>query len=125
MADLEQYTRMNDIIVTGLQIKPRSYAQAVTGGDGEEQSEENANYVEQQVTAFLHTKGIEVNSGNIKACHPLSRRNNMGKTAIIIRFANRKHKAELLKQGRKLKGSNVYLNEHTKKTQILQERLDF
>lgn len=112
VADLEQYTRMNDIIVTGLQIKPRSYARAVTGGDGEEQSEENANYVKQQVTAFLHSKGIEVNSSNIEVCHLLPRRNNTGKAAIIIRFANRKHKAELLKQGRKVTGSDVYLNEH-------------
>ncbi len=38
--DLEPYTRINNIIVTGLQIKPRSYAGAVTGGDGEEQNEE-------------------------------------------------------------------------------------
>ncbi|KAI4794798.1 hypothetical protein KUCAC02_031831, partial [Chaenocephalus aceratus] len=28
--DLEQYTRMNNVIVTGLNIKPRSYARAVT-----------------------------------------------------------------------------------------------
>ncbi len=48
--DLEQYTRINNIIVTGLQIKPRSYAGAVTGGEGEEQNEEDANSVEQQVT---------------------------------------------------------------------------
>ncbi|ROL51646.1 hypothetical protein DPX16_19165 [Anabarilius grahami] len=27
--DLEQYSRINDVIVTGLQIKPRSYAHAV------------------------------------------------------------------------------------------------
>ncbi|KAI3371622.1 hypothetical protein L3Q82_024189 [Scortum barcoo] len=125
VADLEQYTRMNDIIVTGLQIKPQSYARAVTGGDGEEQSEENANHVEHQVTAFLHSKGIEVNNSNIEACHPLPQRNNTAKPAIIIRFANRKHKTELLKQGRKLKGSDVYLNEHlTKKMQTLQEKLD-
>lgn len=115
VADLEQYTRINDIIVTGLQMKPRSYARAVTGGDGEEQREEDANSVEQQVTAFLHSRGIEVNNKNIEACHPLPRRNNTSKPAIIIRFANRKHKTELLKQGRKLKGSDVYLNEHLTK----------
>ncbi|KAJ8358176.1 hypothetical protein AAFF_G00028040 [Aldrovandia affinis] len=32
-----------------------------------------------------------------------------------MRFVNRKHKTALLKQGRKLKGSNVYLNEHLTK----------
>lgn len=28
VADLEQYSRMNDIIISGLAIKPRSYLQA-------------------------------------------------------------------------------------------------
>ncbi len=115
VADLEQYTRINDVIVTGLQIKPRSYAQAVTRGEGKEESEEDTHSVEQQVTAFLHSKGIEVSNKNIEACHHPSRRNNTGKPAIIVRFANRKHKIELLKQGRKLKGSDVFLNEHLTK----------
>ncbi|KAJ8393943.1 hypothetical protein AAFF_G00054760 [Aldrovandia affinis] len=34
VADLEQYTRMNDIIVTGLRIKPQSYAKVVTADNG-------------------------------------------------------------------------------------------
>ncbi len=115
LVDLEQYTRINDIIVAGLQIKPWSYARAVTREVGDKQSEDNANMVEQQVTAFLHSKGIEVNKENIEACHPVPQKNNTGKPAVIIRFANRKHKMELVKQGRKLKGSDVYLNEHLTK----------
>ncbi|KAJ8404636.1 hypothetical protein AAFF_G00334990 [Aldrovandia affinis] len=34
VADLEQYTRINDVIITGLSIKPRSYARAVTPENG-------------------------------------------------------------------------------------------
>lgn len=68
--------------------------------------------MERQVTAFLHSKGIKVNNENVEACYPLPQRNNMDKLAIIIGFPNRKHKTELLKQGRKLKGSQVYLKEH-------------
>lgn len=37
------------------------------------------------------------------------------KTSIIIRFVNRKHKIALLRQGRKLKGTNVYINKHLTK----------
>ncbi|KAJ8408799.1 hypothetical protein AAFF_G00246170 [Aldrovandia affinis] len=114
VADLEQYTRMNDIIVTGLRIKPRSYTKAVTADHGGEPSELEANSVEQQVAAFLQSKGIDVDCNNIEACHTLSWRND-DKTAVIMRFVNRKHKTALLKQGRKLKGSNVYLNEHLTK----------
>ncbi|KAI9525056.1 hypothetical protein NQZ68_012568 [Dissostichus eleginoides] len=104
--ELEQYTRINNIIITGLETKSRSYARAarMTGGDT---SEEDATSVELQVTAFLNSKGIEIDSDNIEACHPLPRRNKTDKPAIIIRFANRKHKIELLKQGRRLKGSDL------------------
>lgn len=34
-----------------------------------------------------------------------------------IRFVNKKHKMELLKQGRKLNGSNVYLQRYVTKKQ--------
>ncbi|CAJ1067156.1 hypothetical protein DPX16_5388 [Xyrichtys novacula] len=30
VSDLEQYSRMNDVVVSGLQTKPRSYARAVS-----------------------------------------------------------------------------------------------
>ena len=94
------------MIVSGLQVKPRSYARAVTadseGGDGE-------------LDAFLQSKGIHLNCNNIEACHPLPRRNNSDKPAIIIQFVNRKHKIALLREGRRLKGTDVYLNEHLTK----------
>ena len=34
---------------------------------------------------------------------------------IIVRFVNKKSKIEVLKNVRKLKGSNVYINEHLTK----------
>ena len=96
--ELEQYTRINNIIITGLETKPRSYAQAATRMTGGDTSEEDATSVELQVTAFLNSKGIEIDSDNIDACHQLPRGNKTDKPAIIIRFANRKQKTELLKQ---------------------------
>ena len=68
--------------------------------------------MEQQVTAFLHAKGIELDTVNIEAYHRLPWRNKKDKPVIIIWFANRKHNSELLKQGRRLKGSDVCLNEN-------------
>ncbi|KAJ8279327.1 hypothetical protein COCON_G00063930 [Conger conger] len=117
VADLEQYTRINDIIVSGLEIKPRSYAKAVSSTmSGEDASDErDLNSVENQVTTFLESKGIVIDRKNIEACHPLNRKNKNDKPAVIMRFANRKHKMELLKQGRRLKGTQVYLNEHLTK----------
>ncbi|CAL8305163.1 unnamed protein product [Merluccius merluccius] len=111
VADLEQYTRMNDIIVTGLQIKPRLYAKVasatVNNGD-QEPNELDAISVEQQVAAFLDTRGIKLDCDDIEACHTLPRRNDKDKTTtVIIRFVNRKRKTALLKQGRKLKGQTA------------------
>ncbi|KAL7381360.1 hypothetical protein ABVT39_004626 [Epinephelus coioides] len=34
VTDLEQYTRMNDVIITGLHVKPGSYARAVSVENG-------------------------------------------------------------------------------------------
>ncbi len=115
VADLEQYSRINDDIVIGLRIKPRSYARAVTADNRGEPCEQDDRSAEQQVAAFLHSKGIEVDLNNIEACHPLPRRNDGNTSAIIMRFVNRKHKSALLKQGRKLKGTNVFINEHLTK----------
>lgn len=115
VSDLEQYTRMNDVIVTGINIKPRSYARAVAGDDGGEPGEQDGSSVERQVVGFLQSKGLQVDGDNIEACHPLPRRNAGDKPGIIMRFVNRKHKTALLRQARKLKGSNVFINEHLTK----------
>jgi len=115
VADLEQYTRINDVVITGLRIKPRSYARAVTPDNVGEPREQDVSSVEQQVVTFLQSKGIEMGCDHIEACHLLPRRNDSDKPAIIMRLCNRKHKTALLKQGRMLKGSNVYINEHLTK----------
>lgn len=109
--DLEQYSRLNDVIVTGLKIKPRSYAHAVAAGKEEEPGELEVSSAEQQVVAFLASKDIHLNVDTIEACHPLPMKKNI-MPAVILRFANRKNKVALMKQGKKLKGTNVYLNDH-------------
>lgn len=112
VADLEQYSRINDIIISGLNIKPRSYAHAASREKGEELTEQEATSVEGQVSAFFQSHGIKMDINNIEACHPLPRRLKTDKPAVFIRLVNRKHKIELLKQGRQLKGTNVYMNEN-------------
>lgn len=63
----------------------------------------------------------DINIKSIEACHTLPVKKPSDKSVtpaiptIVIRFANRKHKADLLRQGRKLNGSNVYINEHLSK----------
>ncbi|XP_034019799.1 protein arginine N-methyltransferase 3 [Thalassophryne amazonica] len=66
--ELEQHSRMNDVVISGIQIKPRSYARAVVGG-GEEPSEQETLSVEQQVASYLQSRGIELDLEHIEACH--------------------------------------------------------
>ncbi len=121
VADLEQYTRINHIIVSGLEIRPHSCARAVKAADVGEPTEPDMESVEQQVTAFFHNKRISINNTDIKACHPPPCKNKNDKPAIIICFTNRKHKNALLKQGWKFRGSDVYMNEHLTKKNALPE----
>ncbi|KAL3991233.1 [histone H3]-lysine4 N-trimethyltransferase PRDM7/9 [Sarotherodon galilaeus] len=117
VADLEQYTRINDVIITGLRIKPRSYARAVAADNVGGPGEEDVNSTELQVVTFLRSKGVEVDYNNIEACHPLPRKNDSDKPAIIVRFANRKHKtalnADIARKARYLKKQGKIQNTWT------------
>ncbi|KAL7371013.1 hypothetical protein ABVT39_016413 [Epinephelus coioides] len=114
VSDLEQYSRMNDVIITGMTIKPQSYAKALKGVQ-QQDSDEHDDSAEAQVTSFLHENDISVNRDGTEACHTIPTKNQKVKHVVIVRFANRKNKIDLLKQGSKLKGTNVYINEHLTK----------
>ena len=115
--DLEQYSRMEDIIISGLNIKPRSYAKAAAASrsDGEDAAPEDQQSLEEQLITFFKTKKIDVDPNSIAACHTLPTKVPTAKPPVIVRFVNRKHKDDLLRQGKKLKGSDVYVNEHLTK----------
>lgn len=122
ISDLEQYSRINDVVITGIPIRPRSYARVLGSNNEGETAEEDIASTELQVAAFLQSKDIHLDCNYIEACHPLPRRkatdgsrgarNNDIPPAVIMRFTNRKHKIALLQQWKKLVGSDVYINEH-------------
>lgn len=62
----------NDVIIIGLQIKPRTYARAVTTDTKRELGKLDVSSMEQQVAAFLQSKGTDLVCNNIEAPHPLS-----------------------------------------------------
>lgn len=116
--DLEQYSRLDDLLIPGFEIQ-RTYAQTVAGSGAEENLKNptlNPDVLtpEQQVIKFFESKAITIDSKNIAACHVMPLKYNK-KPNIIIHFANRKHKMEVLRNARKLKGTGVYVNEHLTK----------
>lgn len=116
--DLEQYSRADDIVITGLETKHRSYARAADpAGDqqGEDALPEELHTLEQQVVQFMSSKNIYLESHQISACHTFPRKDKKTKPKILVKFVNRKHKVEVLKQAKKLKGTGVYVSEHLTK----------
>uniref|UniRef100_A0A096M5G9 L1 transposable element RRM domain-containing protein n=1 Tax=Poecilia formosa TaxID=48698 RepID=A0A096M5G9_POEFO len=118
VADLEQFSKINDVIITGLRVKPCSYANTVAAPSTVgEPSVEVLDSTEKQVVCDCDT---------VEAWHPLPRRGKEDKPAIIMRFIKRKYKFALLKQGRLLKGSHVFINEHlTKKNADIARKARF
>ena len=82
---------------------------------GEEAPLEEQRTLEQQVLQFMKSKNIHLESQQISACHVLPRKDRTHPPAIIVRFVNRKHKVEILRQSKKLKNTGVYINEHLTK----------
>ena len=116
--ELEQYSRIDNVIISSLHVSAASYARAAGGAD-EEGGLSTNDRVELQVIKFFGEKmNATVAPSDISACHQLPTTRKVGgertqKKNVIVKFT----KDEILRNGRLLKGSQVYVNEHlTKKT---------
>ncbi len=69
--DLKRYSRINDLIISGLEMKPGTYARALA--THAEPTESDNESIEQQVISYSDKKGIQINIADTEACHPLSR----------------------------------------------------
>ena len=111
--DLEQYTRMDDIIISGLVTKHRTYANVTSKGttNETEETEEEVKSLETQVIEQLAEKGIVLKDSEISAIHTLGRKKNPN---IIVRFYSRKSKGHILKQAKSvsLGTQKIYISEH-------------
>ena len=112
--DLEQYTRQDDIIITGLKTRHKSYARATITNemlDNQNAPDDELTTLEGQVSSFIENQmGIQLTESDISVCHTLPGRKDIPN--IVVRFTCRKIKNKILKHARHLKGTNIYLNEH-------------
>lgn len=115
--ELDQQARLNEVIVTGLKIKYLTYARAAAAATSQSvvPDDPEVKSVEMQVSEFMAARDIEVDFNNVEVCHLLPQRKDSKTRAVVLRFTNRKYKIALLKQGRMLKGSDVYINENLTK----------
>ena len=120
---LEQYTRRDDIVITGFRTAPvplsRVVAESVNEQRNEDAPQNVQESVEDQIVTFLNDNGIPLNKADISACHTIGRREMNKSQPIILRFVNRKTKTMMLRNGYKLKNAptpeKVYINEHLSK----------
>ena len=129
--DLEQYTRRDDIIVSGLTTTPTSYANAVnrnTAESGDATPPSVQESIESQVLKYFSSKNIHVDPNEVSACHTLRSKDQSKPPLIVMRFVNRKTKARILSEAKILRTSKqrtrgqgeetearVYVNEHLTK----------
>ena len=120
---LEQYTRRDDVVITGFRTAPAPLSRIVSESISEERNEHASQNiqesVEDQIVTFLNDNGIPLHKSDISACHTIGKREKDKSQPIILRFVNRKTKMMLLKNGYKLKDlttpEKVYINEHLSK----------
>lgn len=84
--DLEQFTRMDDLVISGLEMTHHTYSR-ITARDKEGEDALNAELqtLEHQVIQFLDNKEIPITREHISACHSIPQRQRKSPN-IIVRF---------------------------------------
>ncbi len=115
---LEQYTRMDNIIINGLVCK--SYAEMATPNQtrgatsAPVQHDIMEGQVEQVIQFLRRDVGVNIKDTDISVVHDLPSRIQKGghNKNIIVKFTNRRAKEAVMKNKGKLRGKNIYINEH-------------
>lgn len=113
--ELERYSRVDNIIISGL---PESYASATgsySASPDENAGVENVAESETAFVQFCHEKlNVVIKDTDISIAHRLKKGPNDRYRPMIIRFTSRKARQSVLDARKKLRGSSekVYINEH-------------
>ena len=129
ISDLEQYTRKDDLVITGIETPKSSYSDMATSSS--EQQNENASdsvteTLEGKVISVLNKYGIAIKSSDISVCHTIGKKDPTRNQPIVVRLISRKTKSDILRNANKLKasirkdpktgavvkGSGIFINEH-------------
>ena len=108
--NLEQYSRMENVIISGLRTTPDTHLQHTPG--------ENDALEENVLALFNKQLDVPITKSDISVCHTLRRRSNDSindnnqQRDIIVRFVSRRSKTAVMRNARRLKGTKIYVNEH-------------
>jgi len=118
---VETYTKQENLIIQG--IPSSSFAEATASNLQSESTDalprhENSTVTEAIFLDMCHKFDIKVQSSDISICHRLRKSHQQQHPPIIVRFTNRKARAEVLAARKKLRsepGNAIYVNEHLTK----------
>ena len=120
MDDFEQYSKLDNLIISGMNVlRPFSAAtkpnQEHIGTDEEGKESwpiRDKTIMIDNFVKFANDKlGVKVMPSAIVDIHTLTKRSNEKETCIV-RFSNRIIREEIIRNRRKLKSTNIYINEH-------------
>jgi hypothetical protein len=119
--NLEIYSKADNIIINGL---PEQYSEAVAPGNVEgtpNLTGESSSRSESVFTEFCRNKlHVEIQPCDIVACHRIPKSHRMTQRPMVVRFANRRIKMEVLAAKKRLalpenRNEKIYINEHLTK----------
>ncbi len=74
--ELEQYTRKEDVIISGLKTTHHTYSNVIRGeSSGADLGEGEKQRLEEQVIQFFNRNDISIHKESIATCHTLPKRN--------------------------------------------------
>lgn len=123
--ELEQYSKKQNIIITGFKTSHKSYARTVQSqeaNDNENASEVEKDTLKTRVINFLSENVTPIIPSEIEACHTLPSK-DANRKPIVVRFVSRTSKDNVMKNLKHLRDANkkpttankVYINEHLTK----------
>ena len=69
--DLEQYSKMDNLVISGLDVQYRTYARTGCNLSIDSYAIQEAGTLEENVLAFLNNHNIHVQKSDVSICHPL------------------------------------------------------
>ncbi len=80
---MEQYTRTDDLVISGLETTHCTYAWAAAAGDKEDEDVPRGELHsrEQQVIQLFNNKDIHINSTHTSACHTMPQKQTVDQTS--------------------------------------------
>ena len=107
------------MVISGIETKHMSYARVVHSSQVEDKHESAPNEeqatLETQVLSELSKHGVHIKPEDISVCHTLGKAEANRKSPIVIRLISRKTKIEILRNAKRLREFQIYINEHLTK----------